>query len=106
MAERKRIDGNEKAAGYGRFYWIVDLVDGGWVSVHADRAEVNGGAVVFYGTNYPRTTAGDVNYDEPKHPEYPVIAFGAGQWRTFHAASLIDGSPVAVDRWVENAPEK
>lgn len=97
MAERRRIDGNPKANRYGQYYWMVELVDGGWVSLHANRAEVSGGAAIFYGTFH---TWDDLpKYDAPKGAEYPVVAFGAGQWKTFYAASTLDGDPVAVDRW-------
>lgn len=104
MGQRKRIDGNPNANQYGQFYWLVELGNDEWVSVHANRVEVSGGAVVFYGSGHEAGEGGP-DYDRPKRPDYPVIAFGSGQWKTFYAASVLDGHPVAVDRWVETLPD-
>jgi hypothetical protein len=104
MGTRKRIDGNPKAQQYGRFFWLVELGNDEWVSVYANRVEVSGGAVVFYGIGH-EAADGRPDYERPKGDDYPVVAFGAGQWQTFYAASLLDGHPVAVDRWVENIPD-
>ena len=74
---------------YGAHYWCV-VGDGGSVFVYADRIEITAcGALIAWG-GYRR---------EGAHVEREQHLWGAapGQWKTFFAASLIDGRPVAVE---------
>ena len=74
---------------YGAHYWCV-TGDGESVRLYADRIEVTTcGALVAWG-GY-RTEDG--------HPEREQRLWAAapGQWKTFFAASLIDGRAVAVE---------
>ena len=74
---------------YGAHYWCV-TGDGESVRLYADRIEVTTcGALVAWG-GYRK---------EDGHPEREQQLWGAaaGQWKTFFAASLIDGRAVAVE---------
>ena len=74
---------------YGAHYWCV-TGDGESVRLYADRIEVTTcGALVAWG-GYRK---------EDGHPEreQQLWAAAPGQWKTFFAASLIDGRPVAVE---------
>ena len=74
---------------YGAHYWCV-TGDGESVRVYADRMEVTTcGALVAWG-GYRK---------EDGHPEreQQLWAAAPGQWKTFFAASLIDGRAVAVE---------
>jgi len=74
---------------YGAHYWCV-TGDGESVRLYADRIEVTTcGALVAWG-GYRK---------EDGHPEreQQLWAAAPGQWKTFFAASLIDGRAVAVE---------
>lgn len=74
---------------YGTHYWCV-TGDGAPVFVYADRLEVTpAGALVAWG-GYRKDGA------RVEHEQH-LWAAAPGQWKTFFAASLIDGRPVAVD---------
>lgn len=102
-ARRVVIAGRPSTAQYGRYFWQVDKPGGGFASVYANRAELDNGHAVFYGCNHAALPNNRVDYDQPESPEYVLIAFPPGQWTAFYAASVIDGSPVAVDKWEEAA---
>lgn len=70
---------------YGTRYWIVDRPDGGYIGLHANRVQLDAGHLAFYGG----------------YPEYLTFALPPGSWTAFYAAALIDGAPVAADRWIE-----
>ena len=79
---------------YGDHYWCITC-DGDQVIVYADRMEVTAcGALVAWG-GYRK---------EGEHVEHEQQLWGAapGQWKTFFAASLIDGRAVTV----ESAPSR
>jgi hypothetical protein len=86
--ERIIVSARPGREAYGDRYWIVDRPSGGFISVYADRVHLDGGHLSFYGGE----------------PEYLTFALPPGQWTAFYAAALIDGAPVAVDRWVEHGP--
>jgi len=74
---------------YGAHYWCV-TGDGESVRLYADRIEVTTcGALVAWG-GYRK---------EDGHPEreQQLWAGAPGQWKTFFAASLLDGRAVAVE---------
>ena len=70
---------------YGARYWCVTRTDGtGWY-IYADYAKLHDtGILIFYRAD----------------PELPTVAFAQGEWTHFFAASLVDGSPVALDECV------
>lgn len=79
--------GSDRFAKYGGLYWQVSgLVGDLWI--HADAAEVKDGALVF-----------------SRKDGMTLFGFAPGTWTTFHAASLIDGSPVAVEHWDDSIPK-
>jgi hypothetical protein len=79
---------------YGDHYWCITC-DGDQVFVYADRMEVTVcGALVAWG--------GYRNEGEHVEHEQQLWAAAPGQWKTFFAASLIDGRAVAV----ESAPSR
>jgi hypothetical protein len=74
---------------YGEHYWCV-TGDGESVFVYADRIEVTAcGALTAWG-GY-RKEGAHVGREQQLWSAAP------GQWKTFFAASLIDGRPVAVE---------
>jgi hypothetical protein len=73
---------------YGTHYWCV-TGDGEPVFVYADRLEITTcGALIAWGS-YRKEGA------RTEH-EQQLWAAAPGQWKTFFAASLLDGRPVAV----------
>ena len=62
---------------------IVD--NGGDIYLHADAMRIDDGALVFM----QRKTDG----------LYDTVVVAAGSWSVVYAASVIDGSPVAVEHW-------
>lgn len=89
---------------YGRFYWCVELAGKGRTEVffHADRVEVTPhGDLVAWGGGRPMRKDNPrlVDYDSPPANVYQVVAFAAGSWRHFYAASIMDGGPIAVEHW-------
>ena len=98
------VDGNPRAEWYGARYWIADLHDGGHITIHANRFVINGGAVEFWGCHHDQaedTSRTAPDYGKPKSDEYVLFAIPADSWKAVYAASVIDGSPVAVDHWSE-----
>jgi len=74
---------------YGVHYWCV-TGDGESVFVYADRMEVTAcGALVAWG-GYRKEGGHAVR-------EQQLWAAAAGQWKTFFAASLLDGRAVAIE---------
>jgi hypothetical protein len=101
MPKRVLVDrtGDSNANVYGQFFWHVELTEGGFVTLFADRAEVVNGAVVFYGG--PRDLAEEGPAGKPA-PELVLLSLAGGYWSSFFAASMLpDGRPVAVERWEE-----
>ncbi len=75
---------------YGRFYWCVKTSQSqsGEIYVHADAARVqDDGTLVFY--------------QEPDvdRTELINLALASGTWTAVYAASVVDGSAVAVEHW-------
>lgn len=89
MTEREIVSPRSGREQYGKRYWIVDRPDGGYISVYANRVELDAGHLAFFG--------GD--------PEYMTFALPPGQWVAFYAAAIVDGAPVAVEKWTEHRPE-
>jgi hypothetical protein len=80
-------------ARYGAKFWGIGLPDGREVMCSADRAEVtSSGALVMW---QQTTLVGDLDR-EPTDP-LVLIALPAGSWLHVYAASVMDGTPVAVD---------
>lgn len=78
---------------YGRFYWCVkvprDLSKDGEIYLMADDVMFEQGALRFV---QRREEAG-------KSVERVNLLIPAGKWQAVHAASVIDGSAVAVEHW-------
>lgn len=73
---------------YGDLYWCVktDLSENGEIYVHADEVELKDGTLIFWkGRGIQR--------------EFVNLALAPGKWQTFYAASIMDGSAVAVVHW-------
>src|SRR6266566_4394385 len=77
---------------YGRFYWCVkvtkDLSKDGEIYLMADDVRVQGGALVFLQRDGKEKGIDRVNLLIPVH-----------KWSAVYAASVLDGSAVAVEHW-------
>jgi len=81
-------------ARYGRYYWCIKspLSESGEIYVHADRIETTGnGALICWG--------GGGDRDENPEHRHPVMVIAPGKWSVVYAASLMDGSAIAVEHW-------
>jgi len=70
----------------GKYYWCIktDLSEDGEIYVHADSLKVNcNGDLICHGKK-----VGVIN-----------LAIAAGCWKAFFAASVWDGSAIAVEHW-------
>lgn len=72
---------------HGRYYWGVmvtkDVSTDGSIHLHADEIRVNAdGSLVCIGNG-----------------GYPVLVLASGKWLLVHAASCLDGHPVACEHW-------
>jgi hypothetical protein len=78
---------------HGRHYWCIktNLSESGEIFLLADEIEIRDGALLFLSCR-----------------EHSVnMAFAAGQWTAVYIASVIDGTPLAVEHWrgeVERRP--
>ena len=75
---------------YGKYYFCVktDLSENGDIYLFADDAIVENGDLFF------------INSESSTN-----MCFARGSWKTFYAASCIDGGPVAVEHWKGEIPE-
>lgn len=103
--DRVLVEDGRNSKNYGKSYWIADLTGGGYITLYADRPAVNAGCLEFWGRFYPDKD-GSPDWDNPRGDEYLLLGLPAGRWSAFYAASVIDGAPVAVDRWIEKGPIK
>ena len=73
----------------GRYYWCVksNLSEDGEIYLHADIVSIN--------------KNGDLIFSKVKeNNEHHIrMCFAKGYWKAFYAASVMDGSPVAVEYW-------
>lgn len=83
----------ETTSKYGNFYWCIKTIEAlspnKEIYVMADRIDV--------------TPTGDLlcvghSAKEDRAP-VTVLAIARGQWTAFYAASVMDGSAIAVDHW-------
>jgi hypothetical protein len=76
---------------YGRFYWCIGVAEAickaGQVYVHADRIELENGALLC---------VRDATDDKDR---LVSLAFAPGEWRYFFGASVFDGHAVSVEHW-------
>lgn len=83
---------------YGRYYWCIKVPktvsQSGEIYVLADEVKFDNGTAVFIG-GYRNLKK------EEKSPEHPqvVLALNPKSWTAVFAASVFDGSAIAVDRW-------
>ena len=75
---------------YGKYYWCIKVPKSvcpkGEIYACADKAEVTGGGEL-------------VLWQDGKKGPSVNLAFAQGQWHVIFAASCLDGSAVAVERW-------
>lgn len=81
---------------YGKYYWCVHvskkIAAEREIYLHADAVTVEpDGSLWFY---YMRESA-----------IVPSLVLSAGTWQYFYAASVLDGSVVAVEHWAEEIDE-
>lgn len=74
---------------YGKYYYCVkvteDLSEDGQIYVMADEVAINQGALTFRANQL----------DMPQN----TLVIAPGKWLGYYAASIIDGSAVAVEHW-------
>ena len=79
---------------YGKFYWCIKSSPSGdgEIYVKADRLEVTGAGTLIAWGGYRAT-------EETLIPaeQQPVLLLAAGHWTVAYAASIHDGSAVAVE---------
>lgn len=88
--------GNVNAINYGTFYWGIYTkeTEGDCIYLYADTVNVApDGSLVF-------TSQSEKN---PEKQTRFIVA--SGKWTIVFAASMMDGSPVAVDHWKEQISE-
>ena len=79
---------------YGKYYWCIKTKSKEAIMLNADTVEVSpSGVLVAY----------RVKDNGEKHINF---AIPTREWTHFWAASMIDGSPVAVDSWTEDEIEE
>lgn len=83
----------------GSRYWRVSLTDGEVVFLHAQRAAVEGGALVFYRGRPIEADNSDRGWlpEEWEETDEVVTAFGPGTWRYVAVAGVLDGAEVNWD---------
>lgn len=83
---------------YGEYYWCVKVPNtvakSGEIYLYADDVEFCEGAVTFYRFYHKKI-------DQPDQPNQVNLMLPAGAWYAVYAASVVDGSPVAVEHWAE-----
>jgi hypothetical protein len=76
---------------YGKYYWCVKT------------GESASGEIYVWADTMTVTPHGDLlclgSHGSDGSDGYAVLALAAGHWRTFYAASCIDGAAVAVEHW-------
>jgi hypothetical protein len=79
---------------YGERYFCIGHKDGR-IQLHADRATVtDSGDLVLTG----RWKEDRLEQDEAKREEFTSLALPKGTWDYCYAASVLDNSPVAIER--------
>jgi hypothetical protein len=93
MAEDQLLQGTSR---YGGKYWCIKspASEDGEIYVMADRLEVTeAGALIAWGGNRAKSDAPGPDM------QIPVLVLAAGHWTVAYAASILDGSAVAVEVW-------
>lgn len=80
------------AENYGNLFWSVETLTNVQM-VYADRVEVRDGCLLFF-----RAANAETGKDE-----LLSLGFAPGEWASFGAASVFDGSRVAVDSVVKRS---
>lgn len=86
---------NENAGNYGKRFWVV-RTPAETVMAHADRVMVQSGCLLLLGKFQHESRSAEFNAEQE---EQIMLSFAHGQWTSVWAASVWDGSPVAVDAW-------
>lgn len=69
---------------YGSKYWMVETNNNESLCLFADEAKVTDNGDLLF------VTGGLI-----------LLSYASGVWVNFHAASVVDGSAVAVDNWLD-----
>ena len=80
---------SKNTAKYGNYYFCVktNLSSDGEIYLTADSVEITqSGGLIFY-------------QESEEKGKSPNMGFSASNWKSFYAASWLDGHPVAVDHW-------
>lgn len=81
----------QSSTAFGQFFYAV-ICSGSTYMIWADRIEIKEGALMVYGAPQNNTPS----------PERLTYIFRAGDWLEVYAASVLDGSAVAVDSLNKN----
>jgi hypothetical protein len=86
------IEEHASARRYGDCFWLIGLPDGREISAWADEMHVlPSGALEL------RTTKRSAEGEEKRGEPLTTVLLPAGSWVHAYAASIVDGSPVAVE---------
>jgi hypothetical protein len=79
---------------YGECYWCIksQLSESGEIYMHADRVEINSHGDLRMVSDLDGPGTGNIE-------TVVRLALSAGHWACVFAASVMDGSAVAVDHW-------
>ena len=84
------------AARYGEWFWAVGLPDGREAMCYADRVEITAqGALLLW--RETELANPDTFERTPLPGSRLMLALAPGGWLTVYAASVLDGSPVAIE---------
>lgn len=83
----------EGSGSYGQYFWMVGVPGGRQIAIHADAIEVdaNGALHAMVHSKQPDEKTGEVR-------TYAGFGLSAGHWEYYYAASVLDGTAIAVDR--------
>jgi hypothetical protein len=89
---------------YGKYYWCIKVPESisgdGEIYLHADKVEFRDGALIFSGKFYQSMGDGNPDYEKPRDmEEKTLLILNKEQWLICYAASVVDGSAVAVVHW-------
>ena len=91
---------------YGNKYWCVKvpktLSKSGEIYFHADRIEITqSGTLIALGCFriYEKDDTGNIVTTTLEEKENQSLILNRIYWKVVYAASQLDGSPVAVERW-------
>jgi len=79
---------------YGNYYWCIRLNEKEEVYAYADSINnVNGTLLLLREKKEEAASESKITVN---------IALAPGHWQNIYAASLMDGSPIAVEHWIKD----